>query len=135
MVIALIWFVLAIVVGAAAGSRGRSGFGWFALAVLLSPLIAGLIVAILPDLKTRGLLERIAGVNTVDDDALRRAVMAASAAPRAKLLHTRDWHGVERTEKIIAIITSAGVAAALIGFAVYSLAGAQISALLARGPH
>ncbi|MGH6875935.1 MAG: hypothetical protein ACREHV_01010 [Rhizomicrobium sp.] len=60
MLIALIWLVLAIVVGGAASGRGRSGFGWFLLAVLISPLIAGVLIAVLPDLEGRALLERIA---------------------------------------------------------------------------
>lgn len=43
-----LWFCLAIVVGVAAGTRGRNGFGWFLLAAVLSPLIAGLLVLALP---------------------------------------------------------------------------------------
>jgi hypothetical protein len=42
------WFLLAIVVGVAASVRGRNGFGWFLLAAVLSPLIAGLLVLALP---------------------------------------------------------------------------------------
>lgn len=38
------WVLLSIVVGVAASSRDRSGFGWFVLALLISPLIAGLLV-------------------------------------------------------------------------------------------
>lgn len=38
-----IWFGLALVVGIYAARRGRSGTGWFLLAVLISPLIAGLL--------------------------------------------------------------------------------------------
>lgn len=40
VIIAIIWFGLAIATGAAARSRGRSGFGWFLLAAIISPLIA-----------------------------------------------------------------------------------------------
>lgn len=36
----LFWFLVAIVVGAIASSRGRSGFGFFLLALVISPLIA-----------------------------------------------------------------------------------------------
>jgi hypothetical protein len=43
----LFWFALAVVVGIAASSRGRSGFGWFLLAVVISPLIAGILVLVL----------------------------------------------------------------------------------------
>jgi len=38
------WLLFALVVGLIASSRGRSGFGWFILACLISPLLAGLIV-------------------------------------------------------------------------------------------
>ena len=44
----LLWFGLAIIVGVAANTRGRSGFGWFVFAILLSPLISGLLLLALP---------------------------------------------------------------------------------------
>jgi hypothetical protein len=74
VILVILWLVLPAVIGAVAGARGRSGFGWFLLAVLVSPLIAGLILAVLPDLKTRALLEGIVNAAAVDDAALRRAV-------------------------------------------------------------
>jgi hypothetical protein len=46
--IILWWFVLAIVVGVSANLRGRSGPGWFLLAVVISPLIAGLFLIAAP---------------------------------------------------------------------------------------
>lgn len=45
MEIMLLWLVLAVVVGIVAGARGRNGFGYFLLSIVLSPLI-GLILAI-----------------------------------------------------------------------------------------
>jgi phosphotransferase system glucose/maltose/N-acetylglucosamine-specific IIC component len=51
MEIFIIWLGLAIVVGVAASNRGRAGFGWFILAILVSPLIAGLLVLVLPNQK------------------------------------------------------------------------------------
>lgn len=45
------WLILAILVGAFGSSRGRSGFGWFLIAVLLSPLIGWLILLVIPDLR------------------------------------------------------------------------------------
>ncbi len=45
------WLIFAIVVAIIAGSRGRSGFGWFLLAMVISPLLAVLLVALLPSLK------------------------------------------------------------------------------------
>jgi hypothetical protein len=43
-----IYFALAVIVGVAANTRGRSGIGWFLLAILISPLISGLLVLALP---------------------------------------------------------------------------------------
>ena len=42
------WFGFSIVVGVAANTRGRTGFGWFLLAIVISPLLAGLLVLALP---------------------------------------------------------------------------------------
>ncbi len=42
----VIWLVLAIMVGVFASNKGRSGIGFFLLAVILSPLI-GIIIAVL----------------------------------------------------------------------------------------
>jgi hypothetical protein len=44
----LFWVGLAVVVGVAANSRGRSGFGWFLLAVLFSPLLAVIALLLMP---------------------------------------------------------------------------------------
>jgi hypothetical protein len=48
----LFYLGLAIVVGVAANTRGRSGLGWFMLALLISPLISGLLVLALPRVET-----------------------------------------------------------------------------------
>jgi hypothetical protein len=45
------WLIFAGIVAILADSRGRSGFGWFILAVLISPLIGALLVLVLPNLK------------------------------------------------------------------------------------
>lgn len=41
MTIFILWFVLSILVGVGASNRGRSGGGWFFLALVISPIIAG----------------------------------------------------------------------------------------------
>lgn len=38
------WLAAAVVVGVIAAARNRSGFGWFLLAVVISPLLAGILV-------------------------------------------------------------------------------------------
>lgn len=44
------WLVFAVVIGVIASSRGRSGFGWFLIALLLSPLIGLILVLVFPRL-------------------------------------------------------------------------------------
>jgi len=46
----LFWIGCAVIVGVAANTRGRAGFGWFLLAVVISPLLAGLLLLALPRL-------------------------------------------------------------------------------------
>jgi len=47
----ILWFMFAIVVGIGASSRGRNGFGWFILAAIISPLLAVILLALMPPLK------------------------------------------------------------------------------------
>ena len=44
----LFWLIFAGAVGFIASQRGRSGFGWFLLSVVISPLIAVLVLALIP---------------------------------------------------------------------------------------
>lgn len=46
-VIGSLWFLFSVLVGVLASRLNRSGLAWFILAVLVSPLIAGLLVIIL----------------------------------------------------------------------------------------
>lgn len=48
MTIVVVWLIASVVVGAIAGSRGRNGFGWTLLALLISPLLAGILALVLP---------------------------------------------------------------------------------------
>lgn len=47
-----LWFIFAVIVGVGASSRGRSGFGWFVLAMLISPLLAVILLVLLPSLRS-----------------------------------------------------------------------------------
>ncbi len=49
LVAIVIWFVLALIIGVAAARRGRSGLGWVFLSLMLSPLFAAIVLALLPD--------------------------------------------------------------------------------------
>lgn len=49
------WFLFAAVVGVFASNRGRSGIGWFLLSLLISPILGGLFVAAMDNLRaTKG---------------------------------------------------------------------------------
>ena len=60
MAIFILWPLLALVVAAAAQSRGRSGLGWFILAVVLSPLVGLILVQLLPNLRYERLIASLA---------------------------------------------------------------------------
>jgi len=45
-----LWFLFSIVVAIAAATRGRSGLGWFILAMAISPLLALILLVLLPKL-------------------------------------------------------------------------------------
>lgn len=47
----LIWTALSIAVGMFASSRGRSGFGWFLISILFSPLVGFVFVLLAGDKK------------------------------------------------------------------------------------
>jgi hypothetical protein len=59
----IIWLALAIVIGVAAARRGRSGLGWLFLSLILSPLIAAILLALLPDRRYEEVLSRLATYN------------------------------------------------------------------------
>jgi hypothetical protein len=47
MEVLFVWLFFAVIVGVVAGQRGRTGFGWFLLANILSPLLAGVLLLVL----------------------------------------------------------------------------------------
>jgi hypothetical protein len=52
----VVWILLAVVVAFAADSRGRGVGWWFVLSLLISPLIALLVLLVLPNLRERASL-------------------------------------------------------------------------------
>lgn len=53
MDIFFVWFLLSIAVGVLAGNKGRSGFGFFLLSLVLSPLIGLLFAVAVENLKNK----------------------------------------------------------------------------------
>jgi len=47
--IGLFWLFCCVIIGVIAGKKGRSGFGYFLLSFLLSPLVGIIIVLIIDD--------------------------------------------------------------------------------------
>jgi hypothetical protein len=45
-----IWIGLSVAIGHRAGFRGRNAWGWLALSLLISPLLAGIFLFLLPPL-------------------------------------------------------------------------------------
>ncbi len=48
MEIILGWLGFAVVVALIASSKGRSGFAWFLVSLIFSPLVGGILVLVLP---------------------------------------------------------------------------------------
>ena len=57
VVVVFFWFGFAVIVGTGANTRGRNGVGWFVLALLISPLLAGLLALALPRKRKLGVVD------------------------------------------------------------------------------
>ena len=49
LLVSIVLIFLAVIVGVIASKRGRSGVGWALLAIVISPVFAGLLVLVLPN--------------------------------------------------------------------------------------
>jgi hypothetical protein len=58
MTFALLWFGFAAAVGILAKSKGQSGLAWFLIACVISPVLAGVLVLVMPDAKKEAAAER-----------------------------------------------------------------------------
>jgi hypothetical protein len=76
MEIFLFWIGLAVVIGVAASHRGRSGLGWCLLSLLISPILTGILLFVLP---RRDVLTNIATLAMIE--ATRKARVPANCSP------------------------------------------------------
>ena len=76
--VVLFWIGLCIVVAVAANTRGRSPMGWFLCAMLISPLIGGLLLLALPELEMAS--GPIRSPDWFEERQRRRAIVAWIAA-------------------------------------------------------
>ena len=58
------WLIFSFIVAIAAGSRGRSGIGWFILGIFISPILALILVLILPNRREEEKAKRLANIQT-----------------------------------------------------------------------
>jgi hypothetical protein len=94
------WLLLCIIPAAIANSKGRSGAGWFLLAVLISPLIAGILAAVVSNKKTEASAAQAEAVA-----AQRHAeVVAASTG-------LKEIHAVTAIERLAALRDSGALTA------------------------
>jgi len=75
-----LWVGFAIAVGVWASNRGRNGFIWFLIACVISPLLAGVYLAVIKNKADNG--EQIA---EIDDKQVRCDQCAEFVLPQAKI--------------------------------------------------
>lgn len=81
----LVWFAFALVVGVFAGSRGRSGFGWFLLASIFSPLLAFIVCAVMENLKDTQAKQAALEILPSEKTHVRCTQCAEFVLPQAKV--------------------------------------------------
>jgi Na+-transporting methylmalonyl-CoA/oxaloacetate decarboxylase gamma subunit len=87
----IVWVVLSLVIGSAAGQRGRSAFGWFLLSILTTPLLAGIFLLLFPPLRDLTL--------SVDDEALQESISKGLS------IETPRKRGIGRLIVVLAILS------------------------------
>ena len=90
-IIIIAWLVLAAVIGAMASNRGRSGFGWFLLAIVTSPILAALFLAAAGDLRSRG--SPSAAPSRAPPPTMRRAEIIGDGAFRFPIVGESHYQG------------------------------------------
>jgi tRNA(Ile2) C34 agmatinyltransferase TiaS len=68
MEIFLFWFICAVIIGIIAAKRQRSGFLYFLLAMLFSPLLIGILVLVLGNAKPTPTSESVAATVAAHND-------------------------------------------------------------------
>jgi hypothetical protein len=89
MEIFFFWILFSVFIGVGASSRGRNGFGWFVLAVVISPVLALILLALMPslarppvDLKSGLPIQPSAPTPYVSSDDLRKCPECAELIKR-----------------------------------------------------
>jgi len=126
MELILFYLVLAVVVGVAASARDRSGGGWFLLAVITSPLIAGVLVLLLPNRRRERLdrerhLELLRAVNPDYQSAAPQ--IGAMPRVRSKMSPVDDILGQKDTSSRLFLagpLIAIGIIAVIVYIAIHN---------------
>ena len=81
------WIALSVVVALLAEARGRSAIAWAVLSLMVSPILAGLVVLVLPDLKKEAEEGRRAPCPFCSEQIQRRAILC----PHCKTALPPNW--------------------------------------------
>jgi hypothetical protein len=98
------WIAFAVIVGVAASWRGRVGYGWFLLTLVISPLITGPLVLVLP--------RQHAEAQIITGTATGGARAAGSTS--TPLFAIAKWFGITILFVILAAVFFGGLAIVLI---------------------
>lgn len=81
----IFWVICAVIVAVGAAGRGRSGLSWFVLAIVISPLLALILLAIMPNLAEKPPAPQIVQVQAADSppaDEMRKCPFCAESIRR-----------------------------------------------------
>jgi hypothetical protein len=118
------WVSLAVAVGMFAGSRGRNGFGWFVLSMLISPLLGFIFCAVSSNLKAGAALKLEKEAIPSDKTHLRCPKCAEFVLPQATICKhcsaalTPDDQFKARQSQIAADADSEELSNTLIGWSI-----------------
>jgi hypothetical protein len=106
MSLIVLWLVLAVIVGVGANTRGRSGPGWFLLAVVISPLLAGLLVLVLPRGDRAASYREVSTTRTGPDGVTvtTREVTPLVAEPTQEYDDRRTWYVAAAVALLLAVL-------------------------------
>lgn len=88
LTVVIVWLALWILTMTLASKRGRSGFGWALLALLLSPLLTCIILLCIGETQKRR-FERIEAEERYRNQIARRYAQSAAETPRQSPNHDR----------------------------------------------
>lgn len=102
--IVLLWLSFAVVAAVAASSRGRNGFGWFVLSVLLSPLVGLILVLVMPNLKAE----------TQHTELMRAFGRAPPPLPQAERWQAMKAQGLKADENLRNVLIGSAIVVAIV---------------------